>query len=378
MCMHKICMLYSINKEREIIMAIDSVPYILQGKNIILVLGGKSHTISRDTHMNYEKIVAALKDSDWDTLGDLVEPKKAIINFGRGFVTVEDGIVMWKEEPFHNALSVRMLEMYQEGFPVDPMINFMENLMDNPSKRSVEQVYGFLEKNSLPITEDGYFLAFKKVNTNYKDLHTRTIDNSIGQIVEMERNLVDDNPDSYCSSGLHFCSESYLAGFGCVDDPVMILKINPADVVSIPTDYDGAKGRCCRYEVVGQVGGDPKEAFNEVVNREYSPKAKTTTLSRQSAWPFTTSPDVPSGSWPFPKDDCSDDCGGYTCVHEDGEFEFEDEDEDQLYDLVRVYGGWVEYTDMTLEEATDRVEKNSQQKKAMLKIVLAGTDEELE
>jgi hypothetical protein len=345
----------------------NSTPaYLIQGKNIILVLDGKSHTISRDTHMNYEKIVAALKESDWDELRELVEPTKAIINFGQGNVSVEDGVVMWKDEPFHNALSVRMLEMYQEGFPVDPMIAFMENLMDNPSKRSVEQLYGFLEKNSLPITEDGYFLAFKRVNHNYMDLHSGKFDNSIGQVVEMVRNQVNDNPDETCSDGLHFCSESYLTHFGSPAQPVMILKINPADVVSIPSDYNGAKGRCCRYEVVGQVGGDPDEEFTEVVNKQYSPKP---TLKPDEKWPFPTEdaakmPQMPEAEFEL-----------------DEEFDFGEEDsdlDDQLYDLIRVHGGWVEYTGLTLEEAKDRMAKNLVQKKAMLKIVYEGTEDEAE
>ena len=42
--------------------------YLLQGKNIILVIDGKSHTISKDTHISYGKIVDALKDKDWDAL----------------------------------------------------------------------------------------------------------------------------------------------------------------------------------------------------------------------------------------------------------------------------------------------------------------------
>jgi hypothetical protein len=32
----------------------------------------------------------------------------------------------------------------------------------------------------------------------------------------------------------------------------MILKINPRDVVAIPADYNNTKGRCCRYEVIGE------------------------------------------------------------------------------------------------------------------------------
>lgn len=312
-------------------MTTAAVPYLIQGKNIILVVNGKSHTISKDTHIAYGKIVDALKAQDWEALHDLVEPKKAIVNFGKGYVSIVENKVMWKGQPFHNALSQRMIEMYQDGFPIDPLVRFMENLLQNPSKRSVDQVYWFLEKNSLPITEDGHFLAYKKVRHDYMDIHSGTISNKIGEKPEMDRNLVDDNPDSHCSTGLHFCSESYLDHFGGSGQPVMILKINPADVVSIPNDYNGAKGRCMRYEVVGQVNGNPKDAFASVVNTEY------------------TAP---------PVDD-------------------EDDADQALYDLQRVHGGWVEYTGMTLAEARERKAKNALQKKAALKIVLTGTDDEV-
>jgi hypothetical protein len=307
------------------------------------VVDNKSHTISRDTHVAYDKIVDALKAQDWDALRDLVEPKKAIVNFAGGHVSIKDNKIMWKGQPFHNSLATRMIEMFQEGFPIDPMVRFMENLMQNPSKRSVDQVYGFLEKNKLPITEDGHFLAFKRVRNDFKDIHSGTIDNSVGQVVEMDRNLVDDNPDSHCSTGLHFCSESYLGHFGSSSQPVMILKINPADVVSIPTDYNGAKGRCMRYEVVAQVGvnDDPADAFTAVVNGDYPKKAP-------AAWPFDTD----------------------EVEHMDAD-EPEDLDED-LYDLVRVYGGWTEFYGMTKAQAEAQIQKNASQKKAMLKMVKAS------
>jgi len=325
------------------------------------VIDGKSHTISKSTHIAYGKIVDALKAQDWDALREHVEPAKAIVNFGKGYVAINGGNVSWKGQPFHNALATRMIEMYQDGFPIDPMVRFMENLMQNPSKRSVDQVYGFLEKNSLPITEDGYFLAYKRVRSDYKDVYTSTIDNSIGQVVEMDRNLVDDNPDSHCSTGLHFCSESYLGSFGNAHDPVMILKINPADVVSIPTDYDGAKGRCMKYEVVAQVNGDPKDAFAQVVDKKYAPAP---TLNPMSSWPFPVSTNESTATWPMPG--CNDSCGDCTC---------EDEDDAQLYDLVRVYGGWAEQSGITLDDARAKVAKNTSQKKAMLRIVKTGTDE---
>ncbi len=48
-----------------------AIPYLIQGKNIILVIDSKSHTISKDTHISYGKIVDALKAQDWDALRDL-------------------------------------------------------------------------------------------------------------------------------------------------------------------------------------------------------------------------------------------------------------------------------------------------------------------
>ncbi len=161
--------------------------------------------------------------------------------------------------------------MLEEDFPVDPLCNFLTNLKLNPSKRAVDELYGFLEKNSLPITPDGHFLAYKKVRDNYKDIHSGTFDNSVGQVCEMPRNEVNEDKDQTCSSGLHFCSLEYLPNFGYgTGNRVVILKINPRDVVSIPSDYNNAKGRACRYEVIDEHlvdGGlrDTTEAFDSVV-----------------------------------------------------------------------------------------------------------------
>jgi hypothetical protein len=237
-------------------------PYLIQGSNIVVVIGNKSHTISK-THITYTKVLEAIKASDWDSLPDIIEPKKVVLNYGQGNVSIQGETLFWKGKELNTGLSVRMIQMLQEGFPVEPMVNFMENLYKNPSKRAVTELYGFLEKSNLPITPDGHFLAYKKVRANYLDVHSGTMDNSVGQVVEMERHDVDDNKDNTCSSGLHFCSMSYLSSFG--GERTVIVKINPADVVSIPSDYNDAKGRTCRYEVIGELEVEPGQAFTSPV-----------------------------------------------------------------------------------------------------------------
>jgi hypothetical protein len=239
-----------------------SLPYLIQGSNIVVVINNQPHTISK-THITYQKVLDAIKANDWATVQDVIEPKKVVINYGAGNVEVQGDELFWKGRPMHNALTTRMIAMLQEGFPVEPLVLFMENLMSNPSKRAVDELYGFLEKNNLPITPDGHFLAYKKVRENYMDCHSGTFNNSIGMICEMERNQVDDDKDRTCSTGLHFCSQEYLNHFG--GEHTMILKINPRDVVSIPSDYNNSKGRCSRYEVIGELGVNPEDAFTAAV-----------------------------------------------------------------------------------------------------------------
>ena len=239
-----------------------SFPYIIQGSNATVVIDGKIHTVSK-THITYDKIISAIRENDWATVKDVIEPKKVVLNYGAGNVSIQGDTLFWKGAEFHSTLATRMITMLSEGFPIEPMTLFMENLMQNPSKRSVTELYGFLEKNNLPITPDGHFLAYKKVRDNFFDVHSGTMDNSPGNVLEMERNAVDDDKDRTCSTGLHFCGMSYLGHFGGAR--VVIVKINPRDVVSIPSDYNDAKGRTCRYEVIGELGVNPEDAFTKVV-----------------------------------------------------------------------------------------------------------------
>lgn len=239
-----------------------SYPFLIQGDNVVVVIDNKPHTINK-THITYQKVVDAIKAGDWELVKESIEPKKIVLNYGQGNVEIQGETLFWKGKELHTTLAVKMIDMLKEGFPIEPMVNFMDNLYQNPSKRAVDELYGFLEKGNLPITPDGHFLAYKKVRDNYLDVHSGTMDNSVGQIVEMERFNVDDNKDNTCSTGLHFCSKDYLNNFG--GERTVIVKINPRDVVSIPSDYNATKGRACRYEVIGELAVDPSQAFTKSV-----------------------------------------------------------------------------------------------------------------
>lgn len=249
-------------------------PYIIQGESLTIVIDGRSSTINRETHPKFDQVLDAIRSSDWDAVPDLVDLVSVIRDYTseNEDIEVRDGDVYFQGRPFVNAISDRLLAMLEEDLPIEPLCNFLTNLKDNPSKRAVDELYGFLENNLLPLTPDGHFVAYKKVRENYMDIHSGTFDNSVGEICEMARNEVDEDKDRTCSSGLHFCSLDYLPSFGgWSGSRVMLVKINPRDVVSIPSDYNNAKGRACRYEVIGEHTTDRKEdrdttdAFDSVV-----------------------------------------------------------------------------------------------------------------
>lgn len=238
---------------------------------ITVMMDGVTHTINSD-HTNYQAVKEALKQKQFDVIEKLIDVAKAVVNYTSGKVKIVDNQVFYHDREVKGSVVDRILHMLRDGFDAEPMLRFLENLMNNPSKRAVDELYGFLEASKLPITEDGCFLAYKKVNDDYYDYYTGKMDNSIGRVLEMPRNAVDEERDNTCSTGLHFCSLSYLPHYHGNQGHVMIVKINPADVVSIPSDYNNAKGRACRYEVIGEhIGPETTEAFSSPVYDNMDP-----------------------------------------------------------------------------------------------------------
>jgi hypothetical protein len=209
-------------------------------------------------HPNFDKILEKVKKNDAKDLDVLTNVGQSVTNWGKGQVVVKNGEIYYNGEIIHNSLTRRILAMVNQGDDVSPLVNFLKNLQDNPSMTARQELYDFLEGNNLPITRDGNFLAYKRVKSNFRDLYTGTMDNSPGKVVSMDRSKVDDNRLNTCSAGLHFASlgyarDSYGTSANCGNDRMLVLEINPADVVSIPVDYNNQKGRTWKYRVVGEI-----------------------------------------------------------------------------------------------------------------------------
>lgn len=230
-----------------------SLPFIRSASgNCTVVVGGKSFLVAPD-HLNYKILMKAVEDGDEKTFLRNVDIPRTIAKKSGGAVQVENGVVTYNGEPIHSVVAQRILEFMQAGLPFKPLQNFLANLMENPSKRSIEQLYTFLENKNLPITDDGCFLGYKTVKNNWKDKHSGTIDNSPGTVVKVARNSVDDDFRNQCSYGLHVGGLEYVRGFASGNDRFLIVKVNPKHAVAVPTDYNCQKLRVEEYLVVSEV-----------------------------------------------------------------------------------------------------------------------------
>lgn len=217
--------------------------------------GRQSYHADRD-HPNFKEALLALADDRVEDALTLINIKRAIEKYTSesGRVRIEGSKIYFNDFEIENSLVTRILDSMSKGESFEFYIPFLENMMANPSRRVVTRIFDFLEANDIEITADGYFIAWKKVRNDFKDIHSGKFDNSPGVTVEMPRNQVDEDDNVTCSSGLHVCSKSYLGCFGTsAGNRVVKVKVNPVDVVSIPVDYGNAKMRTCKYEVLEEV-----------------------------------------------------------------------------------------------------------------------------
>ena len=229
------------------------LPFIINNGSITVFVSGSPITVEKED-VNYACIRQAIIDKDWETVAENASKTLLVETFGNGELKVADGAIYYKGEAIHNYVVDRIFEFMAEGIEATPLINFLDKLLGNPSKRCLDELFAFLEYGNMPLDPDGDFYAYKAVRSDWTDKHTGTIQNKIGDIVEVPRNAVDDDSSHACSHGLHAGSLAYVKSFGSGDDIYIIVKINPQDVVSVPS-HDTRKLRCRRYEITGLYNG---------------------------------------------------------------------------------------------------------------------------
>lgn len=234
-------MIHTIFRDDELIVALNGIPYTIDVFD-----------------PRYEEIAEAIYDKDEEKLEMLLSIRgrasKMMDDLSNYDINEVGGDYTYKGNPVAFDLNDYLRSAVEDGNYM-PVVNFIQRLYKNPNNDTRQRLFTFMEKNRMPIDDQGRFLAYKAVRSNYYDKHSGSVYNGVGTIVpKMEWDEVDTDPTNYCSRGYHACAKSYIDDFFYSEgDKVVAVAIAPEDVASIPDDYDGAKLRCRTYEVVSDI-----------------------------------------------------------------------------------------------------------------------------
>lgn len=183
-------------------------------------------------------------------------------------IEVRHGQILWDDQPVHGALADTILAYYRtESEDFLPLVRFMSNIMDNPNAHSRSALYDWMKHLNFNIDDEGYLLAYKGVRDEGNGVllsinqgsgivngepANGCLRNDVGNVVTMPRESVEHNPAAACSTGLHVGTWDYAFSYGNPEcgGSMIEVRIHPRDIVSVPTDSDGQKMRCCGYTVV--------------------------------------------------------------------------------------------------------------------------------
>ena len=232
----------------------------------LIVTGEVTKTIA-SVHPNFAKVRDYCFNTEPDQL-DMEEVLKLVDagqNIVKSLLRVTDRVsykgteLLWDGEPIEGALASHIVRMIKEGDEnYVAFAKFLENLSQNPSKASRDALFDWIADRNFTITSEGYFVGYKGVNHNRTSWHagygivdgvemTCNLPNEIGSVVEVPRNKVDESRDSACSYGLHIGTRGYAQSYG---SRMIIVGVNPRDVVMVPRDGGGQKMRVCKYVVL--------------------------------------------------------------------------------------------------------------------------------
>lgn len=233
-------------------------------RSVTVFLDDKAYVVT-DSATNFSQVLSALQKGDAaaavEALDLFAASKAALATAGLEFISPRE--ILLNGEPLDATLTRVLFDTVQSGDNGASLVNFAKRLYNNPSRKSRDQLYNFINVNGVTIDEDGFIIGYKGVTTvdgNYVSIHSgpgtvndvefvnAQLPNNVGDVVTLNRRLIDDDSNRGCSVGLHVGTYEYASAFG--NGVTLTVKVDPADVVSVPNDCSFQKVRVSRYEVL--------------------------------------------------------------------------------------------------------------------------------
>lgn len=258
--------------------------YALIDQQSIIVSEGPASVLIAASDPTYGPVRRYLVDEhgeDFQTVRDLVETfRTGVKATAAEAVSVVDGDPDQAEaepyriahgDPVEEVVLAAAIRLTNSDADLAPLGAFLRRLERNPSQVSRSQLFGWLKAGGFTLTTDGLIVGYKSVRADglsavagkepvtvqAQDGSVQTVTGHVpypvGATVWMARDLVNDDRDSACSVGLHVGTYGYAEHFS---ERMLVVLVDPADVVSVPTDSNAQKMRVCRLYVAARHDGE--------------------------------------------------------------------------------------------------------------------------
>jgi hypothetical protein len=240
---------------------------IKDGKSTLTVFTTEGNIVTVDgDHPNFTDAWEAVRNDDeqgFMAQADVISGIRKAFEAVTDRVTIEGNCLYLDGEQIDGRLADTIIDFRRKGENYMPLVNFITRLGNNPSMRSRDQLYTWLAERNFTITPSGKFIAYKGVSKRRDKFQSHfsgrasvngeeqngQIIQGIGDVVTMPRPKVNDNADIGCSQGLHAGTWEYASTFG--NGYTLTVEIDPANVVSVPSDCSFQKLRVCEYRITG-------------------------------------------------------------------------------------------------------------------------------
>lgn len=224
--------------------------WVATQKNIAITFGGKTYTFQSDNPA-FLNSLGDLRNEDYEAALTKLNP---VWNMPTNLpFKCQHDVVTYQGRVLPTALGKKLMGCARNG-AYKPFLAFWNKLNKNPSFRAQKELYQYLSMHQMPLFRSGDFLGWKAVREDFTDKHTGTILNKSGTTVKTDRWNVDDNSHLDCSCGYHIGSPNYVREFADkANDRIMEVRVNPTDVITVPTDSNCQKIRVCSYRVLKDI-----------------------------------------------------------------------------------------------------------------------------
>jgi hypothetical protein len=230
----------------------NAYKFIITNNSVTLFRNSEQFTMEKDSRLYHTivgKLVGKMTPKLYEELIAKINPINSIQKETKNKITVKNGkLAILGDTKIPESIRNHIKKCAEINLPYDAVLNFWKKLQNNVTPYIREQLFGFMKNVGISLTEDGCFVAYKKVRHDFMDFYAKKYDNSPGKIVSVPREQVVDDPNQTCAPGLHVATFSYMSSHN--GDKIMEVKVDPKDVVSVPIDYNNAKMRVCRYQVI--------------------------------------------------------------------------------------------------------------------------------